>query len=189
MSIVFEHLAIPEVILIRPQVFEDARGFFLETYKASVYQEAGITDSFVQDNHSRSSSGILRGLHYQKDPKAQAKLVSVAYGKVLDVAVDIRIGSPTYGQWVSAILSDENHHQLYVPVGFAHGFYVLSDVADLVYKVSEEYSKAHDRGIAWDDPEIAISWGTEAPLLSSKDRAQPTLAEADNNFVYTKKAL
>ena len=184
MSIAFERLAIPEVILVKPRVFEDARGFFLETYNQAVYQEGGISDRFVQDNHSRSTRGILRGLHYQLEPMAQAKLVSVAFGQVLDVAVDIRKGSPTYGAWVSALLSDENHHQLYVPAGFAHGFYVLSDVADFVYKVSRGYSKEHDRGIAWNDPALAIDWGTQSPILSDKDRAQPTLADADNTFDY-----
>ena len=180
----FEPQSIPEVILVKPKLLTDERGFFKEAYKLSVYQEGGITDTFVQDNHSRSAKGILRGLHYQLNPKAHAKLVSVVRGEVLDVAVDIRKGSPHYGQWVSAHLSEDNHHQLYVPVGFAHGFYVLSEVADVVYKISGEYSAEHDRGVAWDDPELNIDWGTDAPILSDKDTSQPSLALADNNFSY-----
>lgn len=181
----FEPQIIPEVILVKPKVNGDNRGFFKEHYKQSAFQAAGITDVFIQDNHSRSVKGTLRGLHYQKLPKAQAKLVSVIRGKILDVAVDIRQASPTYGQWVAAELSDENHHQLYIPVGFAHGFYVLSDTADLFYKVTGEYSSEHDRGILWNDPALNINWGLDAyPLLSSKDQSQPTLEHADNNFVY-----
>jgi len=184
MNFTFEPLNIPDVILVKPKPFKDDRGFFLESYKASAFKEGGITDTFVQDNHSRSSRGILRGLHYQKEPRAQSKLVSVERREILDVAVDIRKGSPTFGRWVSAHLSEDNHHQLFIPVGFAHGFYVLSEVADVTYKISAEYDAAADRGIAWNDPAIGIDWGTEAPILSNKDKTQPSLNEADNNFSY-----
>lgn len=184
MNFTFERLKIPDVILIKPKPFKDDRGFFLESYKASVFKDGGISDTFVQDNHSRSSQGILRGLHYQKEPKAHSKLVSVVRGEILDVAVDIRKGSPTYGQWVSAVLSEDNHHQLFVPLGFAHGFYVLSKTADVTYKISSEYAGDHDRGIAWNDPTIGIDWGTASPILSERDKVQPSLDEADNNFSY-----
>ena len=181
MTFTLEPLTIPEVILIKPKVHQDERGFFKETYKASAFREAGLP-AFVQDNHSRSGRGVLRGLHYQKPPKSHGKLVSVVRGEILDVAVDIRGGSPTYAQWVSARLSGENHQQLYVPPGFAHGFYVLSDVADVVYRLTAEYSAEHDRGILWHDPALGVDWGTDAPLLSKRDEVLPTLAEADNPF-------
>jgi dTDP-4-dehydrorhamnose 3,5-epimerase len=182
MAFIFEPQVIPEVILVKPQVRGDARGFFKEHYKQSEFATGGIPDTFIQDNHSRSSKNILRGLHYQKLPKPQAKLVSVIQGKILDVAVDIRQGSPTFGKYVTAELSDENHHQLYVPVGFAHGFLVLSESADVFYKVSGDYSLEHDRGILWNDPAVGIPWGVDSPLLSNKDQLQPLLANADNNF-------
>ncbi len=184
MNFIFEPQAIPEVILVKPQVRGDERGFFKEHYKHSEFVAGGIPDVFIQDNHSRSSKNILRGLHYQKLPKPQAKLVSVIQGKILDVAVDIRQGSPTFSKHVIVELSDDNHHQLYVPVGFAHGFAVLSESADLFYKVSGEYSLEHDRGILWNDPALGISWNIQHPLLSNKDQLQPLLANADNNFVY-----
>jgi dTDP-4-dehydrorhamnose 3,5-epimerase len=181
---IFERQSIPEVILIKPQVRGDERGFFKEHYKHSEFMAGGIPDLFIQDNHSRSSKNTLRGLHYQKLPKPQAKLVSVIRGKILDVAVDIRQGSPTYGKYVIAELSEDNHHQLYVPIGFAHGFVVLSDSADVFYKVNGEYSAEHDRGALWNDPAIGISWNVDKPLLSNKDQLQPLLSKADNNFVY-----
>jgi dTDP-4-dehydrorhamnose 3,5-epimerase len=184
MSFIFEPQTIPDVILVKPQPRGDARGFFKEHYKHSEFMAGGIPDLFIQDNHSRSGKNILRGLHYQKLPKPQAKLVSVIQGKILDVAVDIRQGSPSFGKYVSAELSDENHHQLYVPVGFAHGFVVLSESADVFYKVNGEYSVEHDRGILWNDPAVAIPWNVDQPLLSGKDQQQPVLANADNNFVY-----
>jgi dTDP-4-dehydrorhamnose 3,5-epimerase len=184
MAFIFERQSIPEVILVKPQVRGDARGFFKEHYKHSEFMAGGIPDLFIQDNHSRSSQNTLRGLHYQKAPKPQAKLVSVIRGKILDVAVDIRKGSPSFGQYVAVELSDENHYQLYVPVGFAHAFYVMSPMADLFYKVNGEYSLEHDRGIAWNDPAIGIPWSASTPLLSDKDKAQPTLEQADNNFIY-----
>jgi dTDP-4-dehydrorhamnose 3,5-epimerase len=184
---IFARQAIAEVILVKPQVRGDMRGFFKEHYKHSEFVAGGLPDVFIQDNHSRSIQGTLRGLHYQKLPKPQAKLVSVIRGKILDVAVDIRQGSPTYGKHIATELSDENHHQLFIPLGFAHGFVVLSDYVDLLYKVTGEYSAEHDRGIAWNDPALGILWGIENPLLSNRDKVQPTLEEADNNFVYEEK--
>ena len=188
MSFTFEPLAIPEVVLVKPLVRRDARGFFIETYKRSAFCEAGITTRFVQDNTSRSARNTLRGLHYQLPPAAHAKLVSVVAGEVLDVAVDIRRGSPTYGRWVSAVLSETNKHQLFVPVGFAHGFLVRSETADVTYKISHEYAPEHDRGVLWNDPALGIDWGLGEPLLSERDRAQPTLASADNTFIYEENA-
>lgn len=192
----FTPLAIPDVILVTPKVFGDDRGFFLEMYKHSDFAEIGIPP-FVQTNHSRSVHGVLRGLHYQTPPYAQGKLMAVARGCIFDVGVDIRKGSPTYGQWVSAILSDGRcsdiemntpmpliHGLLYIPPGFAHGFYVLSEVADLIYQVTAEYSHPHDRGILWNDPDIGVAWPDDAPLLSPKDVQQPRLRDADNPFVY-----
>lgn len=188
MNFEFEPQAIPEVILVKPKIFNDARGFFLESYKKEVFKTNGITVDFMQENRSRSSKGTLRGLHYQLAPHAQAKLFSVNRGEVIDVAVDIRKGSPTYGQWVSAILSDENQHQLYVPEGFAHGFYVRSEIADVSYKVNSPYMPSADSGIRWNDPTIGLDWQIEAgdtPLLSDKDAQLAFLEEASNNFEYS----
>ena len=179
----FTPLTISDVILIEPRIFGDERGFFAETYKASPYTEHGIPP-FVQTNHSHSAHGVLRGLHYQKQPRAQGKLVTCVRGAIFDVGVDIRRGSPTYGEWVGETLSDENHRLLYIPPGFAHGFCVLSDVADVIYQVTAEYAHALDRGIIWNDPDIGIDWPIDAPLLSPKDAAQPRLRNADNDFVY-----
>ncbi|SRR5579883_534181 len=178
----FTPLAIPDVILVEPTLFGDSRGFFAETYKACDFKANGITPDFVQDNHSKSKAGVLRGLHFQNNPKAQGKLVRVASGSVFDVAVDIRKNSPTYGKWVSAILSGDNHHMLWVPPGFAHGVLVLEDDTHLLYKVSEVYSPAHDRAIRWDDPAIGINWPIENPELSDKDRNAPFLNDIDANF-------
>jgi dTDP-4-dehydrorhamnose 3,5-epimerase len=183
-SFTFERLAIPAVVLVKPTVRRDARGFFMETYKRSAFCEAGMTAEFVQDNASRSAQNTLRGLHYQLPPAAHAKLVSVVAGEILDVAVDIRRSSPTYGRWVSAVLSGENHHALFVPVGFAHGFLVRSETADVTYKISHEYAPEYDRGILWNDPALGIDWGAAEPRLSERDQRQPTLAAADNTFVY-----
>ena len=174
-------LAIPEVVLIEPKVFGDARGFFFESFNQRAFDEAtGTHHQFVQDNHSRSSRGVLRGLHYQLQ-QPQGKLVRVARGRVWDVAVDIRRGSPTFGQWVGAELSEDNQHQLWVPPGFAHGFVVLSDSADFLYKTTDYYAPQHERFIRWDDPQLAIAWpDAGAPIqLSAKDQAGRTLAEAD----------
>jgi len=180
----FKKLDIPEVILVETQSFPDDRGFFLETFKESIFISNGINTKFVQDNFSHSIKGVLRGLHYQKNPKAQAKLVIVLRGKIFDVAVDIRNDSPTFGKWVGEILSENNHKLLYVPEGFAHGFCVLSEEADVLYKVSQEYSPEHDRGIIWNDPEIDISWSVDKPIISKKDLQLSILKNVDNNFVY-----
>ena len=184
MPFVFERLGIPEVLLVKPKVFADPRGFFLETYKRSDFARHGVPDTFVQDNYSRSVRGVLRGLHYQKPPVAQGKLVTVIKGEVFDVAVDIRRGSPTYGRWVGVPLSDRNLHMLYLPPGFAHGFCALSEVADVVYKVTAEYCPACDAGIAWNDPSIGIEWPISDPVLSPKDAALPLLSDAGIDFVY-----
>jgi dTDP-4-dehydrorhamnose 3,5-epimerase len=170
-------LDIPDVTLIEPQCYADKRGFFLETYKLSEFSPHGIPP-FVQDNHSHSLRGVLRGLHYQEPPGAQGKLVTALTGQVFDVAVDIRRGSPTFGRWVGETLSVDNHRMLYVPPGFAHGFCVLSEEADVVYKVTEEYSPDLDRGIIWNDPEIGVEWPIVDPMLSPKDARLPTLEEA-----------
>lgn len=168
---------IPDVLLIKPRVFQDSRGFFYESFQQKRYQEFGINLKFVQDNCSRSTQGTLRGLHYQRQ-HAQGKLVSVVRGSVLDVAVDIRPGSPYFGQWVSEILSDENHHQLYIPPGFAHGFYVLSEIADFHYKCTDYYYPEYDGGIIWNDPKLAIDWNLKGqPELSSKDQQFSFLSE------------
>ena len=184
MPFTFTRLAIPEVILVESGSFPDHRGWFAETYRQSVYSQNGIQCAFVQDNYSRSGRGVLRGLHYQKHPAAQAKLVSVVRGEIFDVAVDIRKGSPFYGQWVAALLSDQNHRLLFIPRGFAHGFVTLSDQADTIYKVTAEYCAEDERGIVWSDPTINIDWPIKDPLLSAKDAQLPTLGNADNNFVY-----
>ncbi len=183
-SVNFTCLKIPDVVLIEGKAFGDERGFFMEMYKRSEFTKYGITQTFVQDNHSHSVRGVLRGLHYQKQPATQAKVISVIRGEVFDVAVDIRKGSPTYGRWVSEILSQRNHRMLYVPEGFAHGFLVLSEVADVVYKVTSEYSPQDERGIIWNDPSIGIDWPIKEPLLVGKDTQFPVLKEADNNFIY-----
>ncbi len=168
--------AIPDVAIIKPQVFGDNRGFFLETYHATKFAELGISDTFVQDNHSRSRRGTLRGLHYQLQ-HAQAKLCRVVRGEVLDIAVDIRHGSPTFGKWTSAVLSAENKHQIYIPRGFAHGFVVLSDEAEFLYKCSDFYDPAGEYGIHWQDPQLAIQWGVSNPTVSSKDGGYPQLRD------------
>lgn len=173
-------LAIPEVILFEPKVFGDARGFFFESFNHARFEEAvGHAVSFVQDNHSKSTQGVLRGLHYQVQ-QPQGKLVRVAQGEVFDVAVDIRRSSPTFGQWVGALLTAENKHQLWVPEGFAHGFVVLSETAEFLYKTTNYYAPAHERCIVWNDPELAIDWKLQTtPLLSGKDQAGALLANAD----------
>ena len=178
MSFEFKRLEIEDVILVKPQVFGDNRGFFMETYKKSEFFKNGIKVEFNQDNQSKSVKGVLRGLHYQKPPKAQAKLVRCTKGRIYDVAVDIRKDSKTFGKWVKVELSEDNKHMLYIPEGFAHGFVVLSDEAELSYKVSGEYSPENDAGVLWCDPDIAIDWGIDfEPILSEKDMKQPTLKE------------
>ncbi len=178
----FVRLAVPGPVLIRPQIFGDDRGFFLELYKHTEFVFNGIQDHLVQDNFSRSGKGVLRGLHYQKAPKAQGKLITCISGEIYDVAVDIRKGSPDFGKWVAAELSSRNRNLLYVPPGFAHGFQVISDTAEVMYKCTDEYSPADDRGIIWNDPDIGVSWPLPDPLLSPKDRVHPRLRDCDNNF-------
>jgi len=168
----FTRLAIPDVILFEPRVFGDERGFFFESFNQKVFQEAtGVKASFVQDNHSKSTKDVLRGLHYQLPPKAQGKLVRVVQGEVFDVAVDIRKSSPTFGQWVGETLSAENKKQLWVPEGFAHGFLTLSNTAEFVYKTTDYYAPELERCIRWDDPKLAIHWPTKStPQVSEKDK-------------------
>ena len=182
MSFRFERLEIPEIVMIEPKVFQDERGFFMEAYKYSKFASAGIEERFVQDNHSRSSRWVLRGLHYQNPPKAQGKLVRAISGEVFDVAVDIRKGSRTYGRWVGAVLSEENKRMLYIPEGFAHGFVALSDVAEVLYKATEEYAPESEAGIIWNDPEIGIKWPIDQPILAPRDARWPVLSEAVNGF-------
>ncbi|RAT98703.1 dTDP-4-dehydrorhamnose 3,5-epimerase [Brevibacillus sp. Leaf182] len=172
-----------EVFILEPQVFGDHRGYFMESFHADKLAEVGIRHSFVQDNQSLSATaGTIRGLHYQLSPKAQAKLVRVLSGAILDVVVDIRRKSPTYGKSLQVLLSEENKQQLYVPEGFAHGFCTLSDNTVVFYKVNEYYSPEHDRGILWNDPDLGIEWPVETPILSEKDTKQPRLHQAENNF-------
>ena len=162
--------ALPGVLLITPRVFADARGFFLETYRADALAAADVTCSFVQDNHSHSVHGVVRGLHFQlRHP--QAKLCRVVQGEVFDVAVDIRVGSPHFGHWVGAVLSAENRHALYIPEGFAHGFVVRSDSADFLYKCSDYFDASDDCGMLWNDPALGIAWNAPSPILSAKDAA------------------
>ncbi|HZH03594.1 MAG TPA: dTDP-4-dehydrorhamnose 3,5-epimerase [Myxococcaceae bacterium] len=168
---------LPDVLLIEPTVFGDERGFFTETFQADRYAAAGIPGPFVQDNWSRSARGTLRGLHFQ-EPNAQGKLVSVIRGAVFDVAVDVRRGSPTFGQWVGVELSERNKVQLWVPEGFAHGFCVTSDSADFVYKCTRPYSKEAECGVLWSDPDLGIQWPAAKPLLSAKDAVAPRLKDA-----------
>ena len=168
--------ALPGVIVVEPVVHRDSRGFFLETYHERRYREAGITATFVQDNHSRSMRGTVRGLHFQVR-RPQGKLVRALAGEMFDVAVDIRRGSPTFGRWVGARLSAENFRQIYVPPGFAHGFCILSEVGEVEYKCTELYDPEDELGIAWNDPQVGIEWPVSEPLLSAKDKAAPRLSE------------
>lgn len=174
----FEKQSIEDVILVKPKVFGDNRGFFMEAYKKSDFVAHGIDVEFNQDNHSKSTKGVLRGLHYQEAPFGQAKLVRCSKGRIYDVAVDIRKGSKTFGKYVKVELSEENKHMLFIPEGFAHGFVVLSDEAELLYKASGEYAPQADRGVLWSDKDINIDWEIDfEPILSEKDRVQPTLKE------------
>ena len=169
--------AIPDVLIIEPKVFGDERGFFYESFNEQAFKAAtGLDVLFVQDNHSKSARNVLRGLHYQVAPKAQGKLVRVITGEVFDVAVDIRQGSPTFGKWVGETLSAANKRQVWIPPGFAHGFLTLSESAEFLYKTTDYYSPEHERGILWNDPQLAISWPlTETPLLAAKDAHNPPL--------------
>ncbi len=184
MTFQFTRLRIPEVILVKPRTIQDERGFFRETFKYSEFARWGIRELFVQDNHSHSARGVLRGLHYQKQPGAQGKLVTVVAGEIFDVAVDIRKGSPSFGQWVGQDLCADDGHMLYIPPGFAHGFCVLSASADVVYKVTAEFASELEAGIVWNDPQIGVEWPIAKPSLSSKDARLPLLREADNNFEF-----
>ncbi|MEM8672258.1 MAG: dTDP-4-dehydrorhamnose 3,5-epimerase [Cyanobacteria bacterium P01_G01_bin.67] len=172
--------AIPDVLIIEPKVFGDERGFFLESYNEEKFQaETGVAASFVQDNHSRSARNVLRGLHYQIK-QTQGKLVRVVSGEVYDVAVDIRKSSPTFGQWVGCLLTATNHRQLWVPPGFAHGFVVLSEIADFLYKTTDYYAPEHERAILWNDPQLGIDWKFKGePVLSAKDKAGIPLENAE----------
>lgn len=173
------------VLILEPKVFGDNRGWFMESFSDKVFKEQGLNINFVQDNHSYSAiKGTLRGLHFQNNPMAQTKLVRCTRGKILDVVVDIRKGSPTYKKWIAVELSQENKKQLLIPKGFAHGFATLTDDVEVQYKVDEYYSKEHDRSIRFDDPEIGIDWGIENPILSDKDKNAPLLKDSDCNFIY-----
>lgn len=174
----FEKTELDGVILVKPKVFGDNRGFFLETYKKKEFIEAGINEDFIQDNHSKSSYGVLRGLHFQKNPNAQAKLVRCTKGEIIDVAVDIRANSPTFLKWTKRKLTEENKHQLFIPKGFAHGFVALSDVVEVMYKVSGDYSPKDEMGILWSDEDINVDWGIDfEPNLSEKDKNAKTIKE------------
>jgi len=182
MNFTFEPLDIPDVVLVRPGRHVDERGFFQESYRESAFVEVGIRARFVQDNLARSTRGVLRGLHYQIPPAAQGKLVSAVRGSIFDVAVDLRVGSPTFAGWVGTTLEAETGEQLWVPPGFAHGYLVLSDVADVCYKVTAEYRPELDRGVLWNDPAIGVEWPAAAPVVSAKDREQPPLDRCENPF-------
>lgn len=171
------------VVLVEPQVHGDERGFMVESYSRDAWAELGVEPEFVQHNHSRSSRGTLRGIHFQTAP-GQAKLVRCARGEILDVAVDLRRGSPTYGEWEAHVLDDVKHRQLFVPVGFGHGFAVLSEVADVTYLVSSLYDPATEAGIAWDDPEVGVEWRVDDPLLSERDKTAPTLAQVRDELPF-----
>ena len=171
------------LVLLAPVVHGDQRGFFVETFRADTARRHGIPTEFVQDNHSRSRQGTLRGIHFQTEP-GQAKLVRCPRGEILDVAVDLRRGSPTYGQWEAHVLDDVEHRQLFVPVGFGHGFAVLSEVADVAYQVSSYYDPATESGIAWNDPDVGIDWQVADPLLSERDKQAPTLAEVRDSLPF-----
>lgn len=176
---------VADVVVVRANEMDDHRGWFAETFKASAFATAGIPPSFPQENQSYSRrAGTLRGLHYQRDPAAQGKLVRCLVGSVFDVAVDIRKGSPTYGRWVAEELSAENRKMMWVPPGFAHGIQTLEDDTEILYKVTREYSPEHERAIRWDDPEIGVEWPNADPILSEKDVNAPFLADADNNFTW-----
>ncbi len=183
MSFSFTRLSIPDVVLVGSTTRGDERGWFREMFRADVFSQWGIPTAFVQENSSSSAAGVLRGLHFQRAPFAQGKLVSVTAGAVFDVAVDLRSGSPTFGEWVGEELSVDNGRQLWIPEGFAHGFCVVSDsIAQLSYKVTNVYSGPHDGGIKFDDPAIGVEWPIKNPVLSEKDQKLPMLADCDHGF-------
>jgi dTDP-4-dehydrorhamnose 3,5-epimerase len=179
MPFTFTSLTIPDIVLVEPKDFPDERGYFMESFKASDFKKANLPTHFVQDNFSFSKKGVIRGLHYQKNPKAQGKLVSVLKGGVWDVAVDIRRKSPTFLKWVTADLNDSNHAMLYIPPGFAHGFISLTEDVHLLYKCTNEYDLQADAGIRWNDPDIAISWPVSNPIVSKKDQDLPWIHQAE----------
>ena len=174
--------SLPGVLELRPVIHRDARGFFIETYHNAKFADLGIAEAFVQDNHSRSIKGTLRGLHYQLR-RPQAKLCRVVEGEALDVAVDIRVGSPTFAKWTSVFLSAKEQNQIYVPIGFAHGFLTLTDTVQFLYKCSEFYDPADELGIAWNDPDLKVCWGVSAPIVSEKDAKYPTLAQVPRELL------
>ena len=180
----FSRLEIPGLVLVESTAFEDRRGFLKEGYRFSTFTSGGVTATFVQDNLSRSRHGVIRGLHYQRPPRAQSKLVGVIRGEIFDVAVDIREGSPTYGRWTSVVLSDRNHQMFFIPAGFAHGFCVLSDEADVWYKVDAEHAPELEGGIIWNDPDLGIEWPVADPVLSTRDVSLPRLRDATHGFQY-----
>jgi len=180
--VVISESSLPGVFVIEPKLFGDKRGFFLETFRANVYEVHGIPTQFMQDNHSRSSRGVLRGLHYQMT-QPQGKLVRVATGAVFDVAVDVRKGSPNFGQWFGAELNEDNMKMMYVPPGFAHGFVVLSETADFIYKCTDYYHPESEQGIAWDDPDIGIDWPISEVMLSEKDKLNPRLKDQNPDLL------
>jgi dTDP-4-dehydrorhamnose 3,5-epimerase len=181
----FKRLSIPDVIHIETDVHKDARGYFAEMYRSEDFKSNGIPGSFVQLSTSRSSKHVIRGLHYQTLPKAQGKLITVLHGSIFDVAVDIRAGSRTFGNWVGMELNAESKDMVYIPQGFAHGFCALSDTADVLYNLTDYYSPEYEKGIRWDDPQINIKWPVPNTEISLKDRSLPLLAFAENNFIYT----
>jgi dTDP-4-dehydrorhamnose 3,5-epimerase len=182
MPFTFHSTPIDGLVLVEGRIFGDERGYFRETAKASDFATAGLPSTFVQDNTSRSKRDVVRGLHFQSSPRGQGKLVTVTSGTVFDVAVDLRKGSPTYGTWHGVELTESNGYSLWIPVGFAHGFSVLSDWADLVYKCTDEYSAAHDAGIAWNDPDVAVDWKVANPIISAKDAELLPLAQTEPGF-------
>lgn len=172
----FKRLEIPDLVLIKPRIFEDDRGSFAETYKKDDFEKFGITGEFVQDNCSRSRCGVIRGLHFQREPYAQAKIVRCTKGVVYDVAVDLRKDSPTFSRYLGLILSEDNHYQLYVPRGYAHGFLALTDIAEVAYKVDNPYSPEFEGGLIWNDPDVDLPWPVDDPILTKKDCNWPNLS-------------
>lgn len=179
----FKDTKLKDVKIVKPQVFGDKRGFFIETYVKEKFEEKGIDAEFIQDNHSKSEHGVIRGLHYQKGEHAQGKLVRCTQGVILDVIVDLRKDSETFGEYMKSILSEHNRKMLWVPRGFAHGFYTLSETAEVQYKADNDYTPKEEAGIKWSDPELDIDWPIEEPKLSEKDQKWPTLEEAENKGV------
>ncbi|EPA05324.1 dTDP-4-dehydrorhamnose 3,5-epimerase [Candidatus Nitrosarchaeum limnium] len=182
MTFNFTRLEIPDLVLITPNLFYDERGYFFENFHNSDFKKNGVCENFAQENFSFSKKNVIRGLHFQKLPKAQSKLITVSLGEIFDVAVDLRKNSSTYGQWISEILSENNHKSLFIPEGFAHGFCVLSNEAIVLYKTNQEYSPEHDGGILWNDPKLNISWPISNPILSKKDQNLPLLKNLDYDF-------